>query len=249
MSAGAVLVTGAARRLGRAIALDLAAAGYDVAVHFNSSRDDAEITASEVAKLGRKATLVEADLADEIQVEMIVPSAAKALGPLTALVNNASIFRDDRIDTMTRASWDMHIETNLRAPLVLAQAFAKQLPAGRDGAIVNMLDQAVWKLTPQFLSYTVSKAGLWTLTRTLAQALAPRIRVNGIGPGPTLKAAKQSAENFAKQVDATLLKRAPEPADIAGAVRYLLSAKAVTGQMIAVDSGQHLAWATGDEYE
>ena len=171
MSAGVVLVTGAARRLGRAIALDLAAAGYDVAVHFNSSRDDAEITASEVVKLGRKATLVEADLADEMQVETIVPNATKVLGPLTALVNNASIFRDDRIDNATRASWDMHIETNLRAPLVLAQAFAKQLPAGRDGAIVNMLDQAVWKLTPQFLSYTVSKSALWTLTRTLAQAL------------------------------------------------------------------------------
>ena len=249
MSAGVVLVTGAARRLGRAIALDLAAAGYDVAVHFNSSRDDAEVTASEVRKLGRKAALVEADLSDEIQVETIIPNATRELGPLTALVNNASIFRDDRIDNATRASWDMHIETNLRAPLVLAQAFAKQLPGGRDGAIVNMLDQAVWKLTPQFLSYTVSKAGLWTLTRTLAQALAPRIRVNGIGPGPTLKAEKQSVENFAKQVDATLLKRAPEPADIAGAVRYLLSAKAVTGQMIAVDSGQHLAWATGDQYE
>jgi NAD(P)-dependent dehydrogenase (short-subunit alcohol dehydrogenase family) len=199
-------------------------------------------------KLGRKAVLVEADLADEIQVEMIVPNATKALGPLTALVNNASIFRDDRIDNATRASWDMHIETNLRAPLVLSQAFAKQLPAGMDGAIVNMLDQAVWKLTPQFLSYTVSKSALWTLTRTLAQALAPRIRVNGIGPGPTLKAAKQSAENFAKQVEATLLKRAPTPADIAEAVRYLLSAKAVTGQMIAVDSGEHLAWATGETY-
>jgi NAD(P)-dependent dehydrogenase (short-subunit alcohol dehydrogenase family) len=245
----AVLVTGAARRLGRAIALDLASAGYDVAVHFNSSRDDAEITASEVRKLGRKATLVEADLSDEIQVEMIIPNATREIGPLTALVNNASVFRDDRIETMTRTSWDLHIETNLRAPLVLAQAFAKQLPAGAQGAIVNMLDQAVWKLTPQFLSYTVSKTGLWTLTRTLAQALAPRIRVNGIGPGPTLKAEKQTSENFAKQVDATLLKRAPEPADIAAAVRYLLSAKAVTGQMIAVDSGQHLVWQTGDQYD
>ncbi len=249
MSAGTVLVTGAARRLGRAIALDLAQAGYDVAVHFNSSRSDAEATAAEITKLGRRATLVEADLSDEMQVETIVPKCTQDLGPLTALVNNASIFKDDRIETATRASWDLHIETNLRAPLVLSQAFAKQLPAGRQGAIVNLLDQAVWKLTPQFLSYTVSKTGLWTLTRTLAQALAPRIRVNGIGPGPTLKAEKQSEANFARQIDATLLRRAPEPADIAAAVRYLLSAKAVTGQMIAVDSGQHLVWQTGDQFE
>ncbi|MBI1210782.1 MAG: SDR family oxidoreductase [Alphaproteobacteria bacterium] len=243
------LVTGSARRLGRAIALELASAGFDVAVHFNSSRADAEQTAAEIQKRGRKAALVEGDLSRESDVVKIVPSAAKALGPLTALVNNASVFKDDRIDTMTRATWDLHIETNLRAPLVLAQAFARQLPAGTDGAIVNMLDQAVWKLTPQFLSYTVSKTGLWTLTRTLAQALAPRIRVNGIGPGPTLKATQQSAENFARQVDATLLKRAPTPEDIAQAVRYLMSAKAVTGQMIAVDSGQHLAWQTDDLFD
>jgi NAD(P)-dependent dehydrogenase (short-subunit alcohol dehydrogenase family) len=245
----AVLVTGAAKRLGRAIALELASAGYDVAVHFNSSRTDAEATADEIKKLGLKAVVIEADLSKEADVVRIIPEAARAIGPLTALINNASVFMDDRLDTMTRASWDLHIETNLRAPLVLAQAFAKQLPAGADGAIVNMLDQAVWKLTPQFLSYTVSKSGLWTLTRTLAQALAPRIRVNGIGPGPTLKAAQQSAENFARQVDATLLKRAPTPEDIAQAVRYLLSAKAVTGQMIAVDSGQHLVWHSDDLFE
>lgn len=245
----AALVTGAARRLGRAIALELASAGYDIAVHFNSSRADAEATAAEVRKRGRKAALVEADLSNEAQVDTIVPNAVREIGPLTVLVNNASVFKDDRIETMTRASWDLHIETNLRAPLVLAQAFAKQLPAGADGVIVNMLDQAVWKLKPQFLSYTVSKTGLWTLTRTLAQGLAPRIRVNGIGPGPTLKAAQQSPENFARQVDGTLLKRAPTPEDIAAAVRYLVSAKAVTGQMIAVDSGEHLAWDTGDQFE
>lgn len=247
MSEGAVLVTGAARRLGRAIALELARAGYDIAVHFNASRADAEGTAAEVRKLGRKAALVEANLAVEAQVLTIIPKAVGELGPLTGLVNNASIFKDDRIDTATRETWDMHIETNLRAPLVLAQTFAKQLPADREGSIVNMLDQAVWRVHPQFLSYLVSKMGLWGLTQTLAQALAPRIRVNGIGPGPTLKAAQQTAENFAKQVDATLLKRAPKPEDIASAVRYLMSAKAVTGQMIAVDSGEHLVWQTGYE--
>jgi NAD(P)-dependent dehydrogenase (short-subunit alcohol dehydrogenase family) len=249
MSVGTVLVTGAARRIGRSIALELAGAGYDVAVHFHSSRKEAEATASEIRNLGRRAALVEADLGDEAKVETIIANAARELGPLTALVNNASIFVDDRVETATRKTWDAHIGTNLRAPLVLSQTFAKQLPAGREGAIVNLLDQAVWNLTPQFLSYTVSKMGLWTLTRTLAQALAPRIRVNGVGPGPTLKAATQTEANFARQVEGTLLKRAPTPADIAEAVRYLLAAKAVTGQMIAVDSGEHLVRQSGTELE
>jgi NAD(P)-dependent dehydrogenase (short-subunit alcohol dehydrogenase family) len=193
--------------------------------------------------------LIEGDLAEEAQVATFVSRAGTALGPLTALVNSASVFEDDRISTMTRASWDKHIETNLRAPLVLSRAFAKQLPAGADGAIVNIVDQAVLNLTPQFLSYTVSKAGLWTLTQTLAQALAPRIRVNAVAPGPSLKAARQSQANFDAQVQSTLLKRASEPADIAGAVHYLLTAAAVTGQMIAVDSGQHLAWRQDDLFE
>lgn len=248
MSAGTVLITGAAKRVGRTIALDLAQAGWDVAIHFRASRPDAEALAAEIKKLGRRTALIDADLAKEADVATIVPRAVKELGPLTALINNASVFEDDTIDTATRATWDKHIETNLRAPFVLSQAFAHQLPKGSDGAIVNIIDQAVWKLTPQFLSYMVSKSGLWTLTRTLAQALAPHIRVNAIGPGPTLKATKQSPEHFEAQIQATLLKRASEPADIAAAVRYLLSARAVTGQMIAVDAGQHLIWQTGDVF-
>lgn len=245
----AVLVTGAAKRLGRAIALRLARDGYDVAIHYRSSKPDAEALAAEIKALGRRTALVDGELSKEAEVATIVPRASAALGHLTALVNSASVFEDDRVETATRASWDKHIDTNLRAPLVLSQAFAKQLPAGARGGIVNIVDQQVLNLTPQFLSYTVSKAGLWTLTRTLAQALAPAIRVNAVAPGPSLKADRQSQANFDAHVQATLLQRPSAPEDIAGAVAYLLSAPAVTGQMIVVDSGQHLAWSRDKFFE
>jgi len=239
----AVLITGAAKRLGRAIALKLAETGFDVAIHYRSSKPEAESLAAEIKNLGRRAALVDGELSKESEVVTIVPRASAALGGLTALVNSASVFEDDRIENATRASWDKHIETNLRAPLVLSQAFAKQLPADKEGAIVNIVDQVVLNLAPQLLSYTVSKAALWTLTQTLAQALAPRIRVNAVAPGPSLKAAKQTQANFDRQVaHDTLLKRPSSPEDIAEAVHYLLSARAVTGEMIAVDSGQHLVW-------
>lgn len=238
-----VLVTGAAKRLGRAIALKLAREGYDVAVHYRSSKADADTVAAEIKALGRRAVLVEGELSKEADVAAIVPRAVSTLGPLTALVNSASVFEDDRVETVTRASWDKHLDTNLRAPLVLSQAFAAQLPAGAHGGIVNLIDQQVLNLTPQFLSYTVSKAALWTLTQTLAQALAPRIRVNAVAPGPSLKAERQSQANFDGHVKATLLQRPSSPEDIAGAVAYILAAPAVTGQMIAVDSGQHLGWS------
>lgn len=244
-----VLITGAAKRLGRAIALKLAAEGFDIAVHYRSSKVEAEALAAEVRSLGRRAALVEGELSAEAEVAALVPRAAAALGPLTALVNCASVFEDDRIGTMTRASWDKHLETNLRAPLVLSQCFAAQVPSGGEGAIVNIVDQAVLNLTPHFISYTVSKAALWTLTQTLAQALAPRVRVNAVAPGPSLKAARQAQANFDAQVQATLLKRPSHPADIAGAVYYLLTAPAVTGQLIAVDSGQHLAWRQDTVFE
>lgn len=244
-----VLITGAAKRLGRAIALKLAEGGFDVAIHYRGSKADAESLAAEIGKMGRRTALVDGDLADEASVQTIVPRGSAALGGLTALVNCASVFEDDRVDTVTRASWDKHLNTNLRAPLVLAQAFAKQLPAGAHGAIVNIVDQAVLNLTPQFMSYTISKAGLWTLTQTLAQALAPRIRVNAVAPGPSLKAERQTQANFDAHVQATLLQRPSAPQDIAGAVHYLLTALAVTGQMIAVDSGQHLAWSRDQFFE
>ena len=242
-ASGAALVTGAARRIGRVIARDLAAAGWPVAVHYHHSREDADSLVAEIVAAGGRAVALAADLAREAEVETLVPRATAALGPLACLVNNASEFVMDKIDTVTRASWDAHIETNLRAPLVLSQAFARQLPAGSEGNIINLLDQRVLSLTPYFLSYTVAKAGLWTLTQTLALGLAPRIRVNGIGPGPTLPSPRQTEAQFAAQCAAMPLGRGTTPEEIAAAVRFILAAPSLTGQIIALDGGQHLGWA------
>jgi NAD(P)-dependent dehydrogenase (short-subunit alcohol dehydrogenase family) len=241
-----VLITGAAKRLGRAIALDLARHGWNIALHYNSSEKEARATCEDARTTGVKVALLEADLMREDRTSTLVSRALKELGPLTALVNSASLFENDEWISATRASWDKHMEVNLRAPFVLAQAFAKQLPLGMNGAIVNMIDQRVLKPTPQFLSYSLSKAGLHWLNTTLAQALGPRIRVNAVGPGPTMRNSRQSEADFQRQRDATILKTGAEPQDICEAVRYLLEAKAVTGQMIAVDGGQHLAWKTPD---
>lgn len=243
MQPGAALVTGAAKRIGRAIAVDLAACGWSVAVHYRRSAAEAGEVVRQIEAAGGRAVALQADLADETQVSSLIPRATDALGPLTCLVNNASLFEMDKIETVTRASWDAHIETNLRAPLVLSQAFARQVPADGAGVIVNMLDQRVWNLTPYFLSYTVAKMGLWTLTRTLALALAPRIRVNGIGPGPTLPSPRQTPEQFAQQCRAVPLGRGTTLDEICAAVRFILDAAAMTGQMIALDGGQHLGWA------
>jgi NAD(P)-dependent dehydrogenase (short-subunit alcohol dehydrogenase family) len=241
-----VLVTGAAKRLGRAIALHLGKAGWSVAVHYNKSQAEAEETVSALHEIGVRAAALNADLALEDDTQRLVARANQAVGPLTALVNNASVFESDTLATMTRESWDKHIETNLRAPLVLAQNFAEQLPEIAEGAIVNLLDQRLLKPTPQFLSYGVSKAGLHWLTVTLAQGLGPRIRVNAVAPGPTLRNARQSEVHFKRQQASTVLGRGALPEDVAAATQYLLEARAVTGQMIAVDGGQHLAWRTPD---
>ena len=234
------LVTGAARRIGRAIALDLARHGWAVAVHCNRSEPEAREVVRLIEQGGGRATLVQADLAREAETETLVPRAAEALGPLTCLVNNASTFELDLADTVTRASWDAHLETNLRAPFLLTQAFARQLPVDQAGNVINLLDQRVWNLTPYFVSYTVSKTGLWTLTRSLALALAPRIRVNAIGPGPALKSPRQTEADFARQCEMTPLKRGTTPGEICDAVRFILGAPALTGQMIVLDGGQHL---------
>ncbi|RME16234.1 MAG: SDR family oxidoreductase [Alphaproteobacteria bacterium] len=256
MEPGRALVTGAGARLGQAMALALAERGFDVAVHYAASEAGAAETVSRCAALGVRAVALRADLLDLAETEALVPRAAQALGgPLTLLVNNASIFEYDRIDTATPESWDRHINSNLRAPFFLTQAFAAQAPeagtcaAGEPCAsalVVNMLDQRVLKLTPDFATYTIAKMGLWALTRTAAQALAPAIRVNAIGPGPTLIGARQSEAHFARQRANTVLGRGANPEDITAALGYLIDAKAVTGQMIAVDGGQHLGWKTPD---
>ena len=240
------LVTGAAKRLGRAIALDLAAHGWNVAIHYKTSQEDADSAAQAARAFGADAATLKCDLSNESETTTLVARAAKEIGPLTALINSASLFENDDWQSATRASWDDHMETNLRAPLLLSQMFARQLPDNARGNIVNIIDQRVLKPTPQFLSYSVSKAGLHWLTTTLAQGMGPRIRVNAVGPGPTLKNPRQSDADFDRQRDATILGRGANPADICAAVRYLLDAEAVTGQMIAVDGGQHLAWQTPD---
>ncbi|WP_137127485.1 SDR family oxidoreductase [Roseomonas sp. HF4] len=237
------LVTGGARRLGRAMALALAESGFDVAIHFASSAVEAEATAADIRALGRRAVALRADLAREADVARLVPDATGALGPLGVLVNNASTFERDEWQDATRESWDRHMEPNLRAPFVLAQAFARALPKGREGAVVNLLDQRVWSMTPHFVSYTVSKAGLWALTQSLALALAPHVRVNGIGPGPALPSARQTAEQFARQCHSVPLRRGTSPDEVARALIAILCLPAMTGQMIALDGGQHLQWA------
>ncbi|MGN6149017.1 MAG: SDR family oxidoreductase [Rhizomicrobium sp.] len=241
-----VLITGAAKRLGRAIALDLARHGWNIALHYNSSEKEARATCEDARTAGVKVALLKAELMRESESAELVSRAAKELGPITALINSASLFENDEWTNATRESWDKHMEVNLRAPFVLAQAFARQLPFNMKGAIVNLIDQRVLKPTPQFLSYSLSKAGLYWLNTTLAQALAPRIRVNAVGPGPTMRNARQSEADFSRQREATMLKSGAEPQDICDAVRYLLDAPSVTGQMIAVDGGQHLAWKTPD---
>lgn len=251
----AALVTGAGKRLGRAMALYLARRGFDVAVHYARSEVEAEALVAEIRALGRRAVALRADLLSEGETEALVPAAVAALGPLTVLVNNASIFEPDRIETATRESWDRHIGSNLRAPYILTQKFAAQCPEGlveadgesrASGLIVNMIDQRIWKPTPEFSTYTIAKFGLWALTQTAAQGLSPRIRVNAVGPGPTLRNARQSESDFAAQRKATLLQRGAACEDVTAALGFFLDSPSVTGQMIAVDGGQHLAWQTPD---
>ncbi len=242
LSPGVALVTGAARRIGRAIASDLATHGWRVAVHYHTSEGAARDLAAEIEAKGGRAVAVRADLHDEEATAALVAAAAEAIGPITCLINNASIFEDDKPDTVTRESWDLHMQVNLRAPFILTQALDRQLPEGQAGNVVNILDQRVLNLTPHFTSYTVSKSALWTLTQTLAMALAPRIRVNAVGPGPTLPSSRQTEEQFSRQWSSLPLKRQVMPKEICDAVRFILDAPSMTGQMIAVDGGQHLGW-------
>ena len=241
----AALVTGGAKRLGRAVCLGLAGAGFDVAVHYGGSAAEAEDTAEAVRAYGRRAVALRADLSREDEVSTLPAAATAALGgPLGVLVNNASVFERDEWADATRGGWDAHMEPNLRAPFVLIQQFARALPAGAEGAVVNMLDQRVWSPTPHFVSYTLSKAGLWSLTQQFALALAPRgIRVNGVGPGPALPSPRQSAEQFARQCASVPLGRGTGPEEVARAVLCILALPSMTGQMVALDGGQHLQWS------
>lgn len=235
-----VLVTGAARRLGREIALALARDGWSIGVHYRRSKAEAEALVAEIETLGVRSAAFPADLGDLAAVKRLVPECALRLGPPLCLINNASEFLLDTLATLDEKTWVTHLDTNLKAPVFLAQAMLRSLPQGVEGNIINIIDQRVWKLTPDFFSYTLSKAGLWTATRTLAQALSPRIRVNAIGPGPVFQSVHQTQADFAAEQSSTLLKRGPSPDEIAAAVRFILSSPSMTGQMIALDAGQHL---------
>ncbi|MEE9454739.1 MAG: SDR family oxidoreductase [Paracoccaceae bacterium] len=250
------LVTGGAARLGRAMVLHLATRGYDVVIHYSSSADAAKDTATQARALGVKAAVVQADLLDLAATEDLIPRAVKAAGaPLDLLINNASIFEYDNLGSATAESWERHINSNLRAPFFLTQAFAAQAPkANRDGndepvaqaCVVNMVDMRVRKLTPEFATYTIAKAALWAFTQTAAQFLGPDIRVNAIGPGPTMQGTRQSAGHFAAQRSATILERGSNPAEICKALDFILDVNGLTGQLFCMDGGQHLAWETPD---
>jgi NAD(P)-dependent dehydrogenase (short-subunit alcohol dehydrogenase family) len=236
------LITGASQRIGRVLALDMARRGWSVGVHYRTSREPALELVAELRALGVKAAALPGDLADHEQVAALIPACNAQLGAPTCLINNASEFQFDDLTTTTPAAWNRHIDVNLRAPVFLAQAFAAALPEGRTGNVINIIDQRVWRPTPEFFSYTLSKQALWDATRLMAQALAPRIRVNGIGPGPVLRSIHQTDADFAAEAAATPLGRATSADEIAAAVRFILDAPAMTGQMIALDGGQHLSW-------
>ncbi len=251
------LVTGAARRLGRAMALDLAASGWDVAIHYHSSAEEAAAVAEELRTLGARTTTLAADLLDAAETGRLVPRAAEALGgPLTLLINNASIFENDDLESMSDESWRRAIDSNLAAPVRLTRDFAAQVPRAvpdergelmARAVVINMIDQRVWAPQPDFVSYTVAKSGLFAFTRLAAQALAPHVRVAAIGPGPTLRAASQSEAHFSRARRNAPLGRGANPEDIVAAMRFILACPAFTGQMIAVDAGQHLAWPGASE--
>jgi NAD(P)-dependent dehydrogenase (short-subunit alcohol dehydrogenase family) len=243
---GVALVTGGAKRIGKAIVEDLAAHGFAVAIHCRHSRAEADALAAGINRAGGRAAVIVADLTDLADVGDLIARAEAALGPVSLLVNNASLFVDDSVEVFDWQAWDRHFAVHVKAPVLLAQKFTHALPAGREGLIVNIIDQRVWRPTPRYFSYGLSKSTLWTATQTMAQALAPRIRVNAIGPGPTFKNTRQNDSDFDAQVDGLLLKRGPELPEFGATIRYLWDARSVTGQMIALDGGQHLAWQTPD---
>ena len=236
------LVTGASLRIGRALALHMARQNYKVAIHYAGNRKAAQSLAKTICDKGGVACVFQADFTNHTAVENLVPRITKKLGSVSCLINNASVFEQDAIEDVSHKTWQQHQDINLRAPLFLTKALAQQLPKGHEGVVINILDQKVWRLTPSFLSYTVSKSGLWTLTQILAQALAPTVRVNAIGPGPTLTNIHQSEQTFQRQWKSTPLGRGAKVEEICAAVRFILNTPSMTGQMMALDGGQHLTW-------
>ena len=245
-SSKTALVTGGARRIGAAIVEDLAANGFALAVHCNRSIADAAALAEQIKGRGGEAVVIAADLTDIAETNTLIERATAALGPIRLLVNSASVFQEDAATDPDFAIWDKHFAIHLKAPTLLAAKLASQLPQGEEGLVVNIIDQRVRRLTPRFFSYTLSKAALWTATQTLAQALAPKVRVNAIGPGPTVASERQTAADFQAQLDGLILKRGPELEEFGATIRYLWETRSITGQMIALDGGQHLAWQTPD---
>ncbi|WP_275790215.1 SDR family oxidoreductase [Pararhizobium gei] len=243
------LVTGGAKRIGRAIVEDLAAHGFALAIHANRSMDQAEELADGLRRQGYAATAVTADLTRTKDAGALMAKASDALGPIGLLVNNASLFGKDSLDMFDETAWDTHFALHVKAPSLLARDFAAQLPERNAGLIVNIIDQRVWAPNPRFYSYMLSKSALLTATKTMAQALAPSIRVNGIGPGPTLPNDRQNDRDFRSQVDALILKTGPTLEEFGRTIRFLFDTPSVTGQMIALDGGQHLAWETPDILE
>jgi len=240
---GTVLVTGAARRLGRMIALDFAGRGWRVAVHYGTASSEAIEVVREIEDRGGQAAAFCADLADMTALTGLIEACTTALGPIACLINTAARFERDTLATLDAGTWQTHLEVNLRAPVFLTQAFAKALPEGIAGNVINLIDQKVLRLNPDYFSYTVAKAALWAATQMMAQALAPRIRVNAVAPGPVLKSLGQQEADFEREYRATLLQRPVAAQDVVAAIRFLLDTPSITGEMIALDSGQHLSWS------
>lgn len=246
MSTRTALVTGAGRRMGRAIAEHLAAHGWTVALVAHGSYETAKTVAAQIAAEGGRAVALRADLRDRCALAGLMQEATRAVGPVTLLVNNASVFEKDEANSFDFANWDASLAVHLTAPAVLARDLARLLPEGVEGNVVNIADQRVLRPNPLFFSYTLGKMALWDLTVLMAQGLAPRVRVNAIGPGPTLRGARQSEADFAAQVEATPLHRGPSLDEIGRAVRFIVETPSLTGHLLTLDGGQHLAWATPD---